>query len=112
LKSESEWRDYCKSGKKPADIPAGASKTYAKTGWAGMGDWLGTGTIAHRYRQFRSFKKARVFARRLGLKSEREWRDYSKSGKKPTDIPASPNNTYAEAGWAGMGDCLGYGRKL
>ena len=68
-----------------------------------MGDWLGTARSLTRLRQYRPFKKARAFVRSLGLKSEAEWRDYCKSGKKPDDIPANPNQTYAKAGWAGMG---------
>jgi hypothetical protein len=107
LKSKEEWFDYCKSGNKPADIPAYARATYADAGWAGFGDWLGTGTVASFLRQFRPFKKARAFVRRLGLKSSDEWRDYYKSGKKPLDIPAAPSRTYAEEGWVGMGDWLG-----
>ena len=35
-------------------------------------------------------------------------RDILKSGKKPADIPATPNQTYAEDGWTGIGDWLGY----
>jgi hypothetical protein len=58
-------------------------------------------------RQYRSFKKARAFVRGLGLKSQFEWRDYSQSGKKPDDIPATPDKTYAEAGWTSWGDWLG-----
>jgi hypothetical protein len=65
LKSETEWRAYTKSSKKPDDIPANPSRTYAKDGWAGMGDWLGTGRIAPRDHQYRPFKKARAFARSL-----------------------------------------------
>ena len=109
LKSQTEWHDYCQSGKKPIDIPSHPNQPYAKTGWAGMGDWLGTGTVATRLRQYRSFKKARAFARRLGLKSGDKWFDYCRSGKKPTDIPTDPGQTYAEAGWAGMSDWLGTG---
>ena len=63
------------------------NNTYAKDGWAGCGDWLGTDTIAHYLREYRSFKKARAFVRRLGLKSLTEWRDYCKSGKKPDRHP-------------------------
>jgi hypothetical protein len=74
-----------------------------------MGDWLGTGTIAPRLRVYRPFKDARAFVRRLGLKSGDEWRDYCNSGKKPADIPNTPNNVYAKADWAGMGDWLGTG---
>jgi superfamily II DNA or RNA helicase len=110
LKSASEWRDYSRSGKRPDDIPSSPNKTYATSGWSGMGDWLGTGTVAPRSRQYRSFKKARAFVRGLGLKSQSEWRDYSQSGKKPDDIPAAPDNTYAEAGWTSWGDWLGTGR--
>ena len=108
LKSRAEWSDYCKSGKKPADIPANPNTTYAKSGWAGFGDWLGTGRVANQLRQHRPFKKARAFVRSLGLKSGDEWRDYCVSGKKPADVPTNPHRTYAEDGWSGMGDWLGY----
>jgi Helicase conserved C-terminal domain/Phage-integrase repeat unit len=110
LNSRTEWINYCQSGKKPDDIPANPNVTYANEGWAGMGDWLGTGTIAPRLRQYRSFKKARVFAHSLGLKSWAEWKAYCNSGQKPDDIPSKPDNGYAQAGWAGMGDWLGYAR--
>jgi hypothetical protein len=108
LKSRDE-NAYTKSGKKPADIPANPYSTYAEAGWSGWGDWLGTGAVAAQLRQYRSFKKARAFVRGLGLKSQREWNAYTKSGKKPADIPANPYGTYAEAGWSGMGDWLGTG---
>jgi hypothetical protein len=107
LKSHTEWREYCKSGKKPADIPANPNRTYADAGWLGWGDWLGTGRIADRLRQYRSFKDARAFVHGLGLKSQSDWREYRASGKKPADIPSHPDEVYAEAGWAGMGDWLG-----
>jgi superfamily II DNA or RNA helicase len=109
LKSVDEWYEYCRSGKKPADIPNSPDHLYAEAGWAGYGDWLGTGRIASG--QHRSFKKARAFARSLGLKGKKEWRDYIKSGKKPEDIPANPNQTYANDGWTGWGDWLGTGRR-
>jgi hypothetical protein len=100
---------YCASGARPADIPARPSQTYANSGWLGYGDWLGTGTVSTRMRKFRSFKRARAFARSLGLKSQREWSVYCKSGKKPRDIPQSPHEVYADVGWLGLGDWLGTG---
>ena len=60
-------------------------------------------------RQYRSFKKARAFVRGLGLKSEAEWSDYCKSGKKPADIPANPNHDIRGSGLGRMGDWLGTG---
>ena len=76
LKSEAEWRDYCKSGKKPDDIPLLPAERIRRSWLGRMGDWLGTGRSPHRLRQYRSFKEARAFVRGLGLKSEAEWRDY------------------------------------
>jgi len=59
-------------------------------------------------REFRymSFRKARAFARNLGLRSASEWRDYVKSGLKPNEMPAAPHYIYAKHGWAGWGDFL------
>ena len=68
LKSVNEWRDYYKSGKKPADIPSAPNPTYAKDGWCGFGDWLGTGTVATHQHQYRPFEEARAFVRSRGLK--------------------------------------------
>jgi superfamily II DNA or RNA helicase len=109
LKSQHEWREFCKSGDLPADIPANPSQTYKDKGWIGIGDWLGTGVIAPRYRKYRSFKAARKFVRTLGLQSGFEWEQFCKSGKKPEDIPAGAGRTYKDKGWAGMGDWLGTG---
>ena len=88
LKSATEWRDYCKSGKKPADIPANPNQNLRGSGLGRMGrlarDWHDRDPLT----QYRSFKKARAFVRSLGLKSVAEWRAYCKSGKKPDDIPS------------------------
>jgi hypothetical protein len=76
LKSYEEWNDYCTSGRKPPDIPSNASRVYADSGWAGIGDWLGTGRVANREREFLPFSEARAFVHGLGLKSGNEWRDF------------------------------------
>lgn len=109
LKSGTEWRKYCKSGKKPDDISASPAKTYLGKGWSGMGDWLGTGTIAPRLREYRPFKEARAFVHKLNLKSGTEWNKYCQSGEKPIDIPSNPDNSYKSYGWLGIGDWLGTG---
>ncbi len=56
---------------------------------------------------YQTFKKARAFVRSLELKSMRKWRDYIGSGMKPDNIPAAPQEVYAEHGWAGWNDWLG-----
>jgi formylglycine-generating enzyme required for sulfatase activity len=110
LKLGVEWKAYCKSGRKPDDIPANPHQVYANDGWAGIGDWLDSGSVANHLRQFQSFKDAREFARQLGLKSWAQWSTYCKSGKKPADVPSNPNRIYANDGWSEIGDWLGYER--
>jgi hypothetical protein len=109
LKSNIEWRDYCRSGKKPLDIPSNPDAIFGKDGWISWGDWLGTGRIAHGVREYQSFMKARAFARSRGFKSQGEWFEYCRSGKKPVNIPNTPQNVYANDGWSGWGDWLGTG---
>jgi hypothetical protein len=107
LKNQADWYAYCKSGKRPDDIPSDPHVVYKEQGWCGLGDWLGTGAVAARNLSFRPFLAAREFVRGLGLKSQGEWKNYRKSGKKPSDIPASPNVVYRDEGWVGLADWLG-----
>jgi len=95
LKTSRTWKEYCKSGKKPDNIPSNPNATYKKE-WKGYGDWLGTGTIATKDKKYRPYKEAREFVRSLGLKTGEEWTEYCKSGNKPDDIPSSPWDVYKE----------------
>lgn len=108
LKSTPEWKTYCKSGKKPNDIPMNPFLVYRKKGWKGMGDWLGTGNIASRNKKFRSFLDAKKFAQSLKIPSQKKWAEYCNSGTKPDDIPSVPRITF-KTKWKGWGDWLGTG---
>ncbi len=120
LKGARDWRIYCKNllahsaGKFPDDLPKNPDKTYAEKGWAGWGDWLGTGTVAPYLVVYRDFELARDFARSLKLRSTDEWQSFCRGelphlGKLPEDISASPRKTYLNKGWVSMGDWLGTG---
>ena len=119
LKSVDEWYSFSQGkmpdkGRCPADIPAYPDGFYADKGWESWGDWLGTGVIAPRLRNYRSFRQARVFARKLKLKSNPEWRVFCKGGmpnlgQLPADIPSAAHAVYADSGWKGYGDWLGTG---
>ena len=108
LKNGKEWTAYCKSGNKPQDIPYDAKKVYKKE-WKGMGDWLGTGTIASYNMVYRSFEDARKFAQKFKFQTNKEWQKYCKSGKLPKDIPNAPTHQYKNKGWVNWGDFLGTG---
>ncbi|MBT4327066.1 MAG: hypothetical protein HOD60_09215, partial [Candidatus Nitrosopelagicus sp.] len=89
-------REYCTSSNKPDNIHTNPDKFYKNKGWISFGDWLGTGTIATQNLQYRSFEEARKFVRGLGLKGNKEWREYCASGNKPDDIPSNPFATYSD----------------
>ena len=111
---------FCKGnltekGTLPSDVPRTPKCVYSGQGWKGMGDWLGTGTIATFRRKHLSFEEARAFVHSLKLKGYHEWRMFKKGlliekGTLPADIPRNPNTTYASDGWKGYGDWVGTGR--
>jgi len=109
LKSIKEWMEYAKSGKRPDDIPSNVNTIYKNKGWISWGEFLGTGIISTQRREYLKFNEARKFVRSLKLKNRNEWEEYRKSGKKPENIPAMPNQVYKNKGWINMGDFLGTG---
>ncbi len=102
-----EWREYCKSDLKPSNIPSSPIKTYSNQGWKSIGDWLGTNRVSNLKREWWSFEKAREFVRKQNIKSNTQWRIYSKSDARPDFIPAAPDSVYKNLGWKGYGDWLG-----
>lgn len=107
LKSMEEWKAWCRSSQRPPDIPSTPELAYAGKGWKGFGDWLGTGPVRGSRKFFHPFPKARRFARSLELANQDAWFSFSRSGKRPADIPSNPSSTYATKGWKGWGDWLG-----
>jgi hypothetical protein len=119
LKGHGEWVAFMRGnmlevGEPPQDIPMKPDRVYADAGWAGWGDFLGTGNVPGHLREFADFEEARSFARRLSLGSQTEWKAFSAGrlpdkGVRPPEIPAKPNKTYEGRGWAGWRDWLGLG---
>ena len=102
LKKENEWNVYCKSGKKPADIPLTVARVYKNSGYTTMGDWLGTGYIANRNRKYlppiEAKIEARKIAKKLGIKTQKDWSDAYKARKIPNTLPSSLWSTYGPKG--------------
>ena len=56
---------------------------------------------------FLPFKRARAIVRKLKLGSKKEWKEWSKNGERPNNIPGKPNVVYRDAGWISITDWLG-----
>jgi superfamily II DNA or RNA helicase len=106
LKSVNEWYDLNET--RPSNIPSVPKKTYENSGWAGWGDFLGIADYKPNDEDWLSFKKARSFVRKLGLKNKVEWDEIKKTDKIPYNIPKSPDYVYEN--WKSVGDWIGTGR--
>ena len=107
IKNYNEWRLFIKSKKRPLDIPKYPEKYYKNEGWESFADWTGNNFIATQKRTNLSFVEARKFVRSLKLKNVKEWRDFNKSGQRPSNIPANPDQVYKDKGWHSYVDFLG-----
>ena len=108
LNFNTDWMKLHKQGKIPKDIPKYVNETYAKQGWKGWGDFLGTGNLSpsETKQNYKSFEDARKFVRSLGVKTEPEWREWNRKNKRPAGIPYAPEAAYRNE-WTNMGDWFG-----
>jgi superfamily II DNA or RNA helicase len=111
LDSIEGWYEFCRSKKRPADIPIKPNNAYANSGWINWGHWLGNGQRARILDGFRPFPKAKAFVRTLKIENQSDWYKWTQSGAKPDDIPARPEKVYADKGWISYCDWLGNGRR-
>ena len=111
LASRSEWKEWCKEGTRPPNVPALPSQVYKDGGWQGWVHWLGSSGI-QKASKFAPFGQARTFAQSLNLASEKEWRVWCKEGMRPPNVPSNPPRTYKDGGWQGWGQWLGAGNAL
>ena len=106
LKSEKEWREFRKNDL-PQGVPTNPHKVYPDR-WRGMGDWLGTGRVADRDRQYRTLEEAKKWARNSGIKSISQWREAVRNAEIPENIPRAPYaSKHYRNEWKGWGDFLG-----
>jgi len=59
-------------------------------------------------KNYRSFEEAREYIKTLNFNSYKEFRNWSQSANKPTDIPSAPDQKYRFKGWVSWSDFLGH----
>jgi len=111
LKSVDEWvkiaekiaYDNRNGALEKINIPSHPAKQY-KNEWISWENFLGTGNSVPS--KFTDYETAKCFVHCIKprINNCREWDEYCKSGKKPKDIPHSPQKIYKEHGWIGW-DC-------
>tara|TARA_X000000368_G_scaffold301668_1_gene240362 strand:+ start:66 stop:647 length:582 start_codon:yes stop_codon:yes gene_type:complete len=105
LKNQKEWHRWSRTKKRPPDIPSNPRVTYKDSGWNGLADWLGN------KKGFLPYEQAKKVVNALGLKSQCDWNRWSRTKKRPPDIPSHPEIFYKNAGWNGINDWLGKNKR-
>ena len=106
LASKFEWKEWCKEGMRPPNVPSHPDCTYRDGGWQGWGHWLGTGNTVNTQpgtEQFLPFEEALVVARCFGLANMKEWQQWCREGMCPPNVPSYSERTYVGGGWQRWG---------
>lgn len=106
LKSISEWQKFCKSGKKPNNIPADFFHYYENKGLISAGDFLGTNTISNAKKKYLSYEEAKTYVQKLKFKRLKDLNEYFRKGKRPETIPFEYREYYKKE-WVSYKDFLG-----
>ena len=107
IKSYNQWMEFCKLKKLRDDIPS-QPHIYFKNEWKNWGEFLGTGIISTRLKEFKSYEEAKEYAQSLKLTGQRAWFKLAKLKKIPQGIPVNPVKIYKN-NWKSWGDFLGNG---
>ena len=110
IKSQRGWNEWREN--RPTNIPSSPDQVYHDTGWKSWPDWLGYEKREKPgpNREYLSFKDARDIISRLGLKTQKQWREWSKKNR-PENIPSEPERTYKNKGWISLHNWLGCEKK-
>ena len=108
IKTTLEWRKRCKHKQIPSEIPRRPDLFYKKNGWVSWSDWLGIEIVANKDRVFLTYDECKVLVHPLNMKTNKDWRDYCKSGNRSKNIPSNPDQTFENHGWVSWSDWLGY----
>ena len=104
LKSKREWEQL---KDRPKNIPFNPHVPYKEYGWTSYPDFLNYKPYKP-IEKFLPFEQARKFVRSLGFKKAKaDWVQYSRSGKRPENIPSTPKVVYKEKykglrNWVGL----------
>ena len=95
------WSKYVSEHGTPSGVPKIPNDFYKDSGWVSWRDWLGTEPPKIE-RSINDFQNVQVQAKRLGLRTKVEFKQFAKAN----NLPTNPN-VYFEEFWKGWKDFLG-----
>jgi hypothetical protein len=96
-----EWNAFRRQNEN-IELPSHPERTY-KDNWNGWEDFL-----INKKSPYLSYAKAKEIIGRMKVKSVKEYQTFSKTNKRPKNIPGDPCAVYKKTGeWKGWADFLG-----
>ena len=103
IRLKDQFNEWSQAGGRPNDIPSRPDQVY-QSEWINWGEFFGTGS-GHK-KKFRSYENAQAFMKALGIKTQKQFNEWSRSGERPSDIPSNPSRVY-KTEWVSWGEFLG-----
>ena len=105
IQSSTEFREWSKAGKRPFNLPSAPDVRYKKE-WVSWYHFLGTKGKRRVVKKWMEFAEAQAHVQEVGIQSSTEFREWSKSGKRPFNLPSAPAVKYKKE-WKGWPHFLG-----
>ena len=106
IKSKDEWSSFKKNNIIPEEIPKNPYGVFKRQGtWI---SWLDLfGKKKHIENKYVSYEYAKKYVKDKGIKNSLQWKEFSKLGLRPKNIPYRFDIVYKNKGWKGWPDFLG-----
>lgn len=106
IKSKDEWNSFKKNNIIPEEIPKNPYSVFKRQGtWI---SWLDLfGKKKHIENKYVSYEYAKKYVKDKGIKTSLQWKEFSKLGLRPKNIPYRLDIVYKNKGWKGWNDFLG-----
>lgn len=108
LSTKSEFQLFARSNRCPPEIPVAPHYVYLTSGWQGYADFLGAPVRgAAATKRYWTYEQARDYVQTLGFATTSQWSSWSRSDRRPPEIPVAPHLAYRGKGWSTWADFLG-----
>lgn len=100
LHTVADWKEYCRSGKKPDTIPSHPNLVFKDRGWVDWAEWLGT--------RMYTYEQAKEVVAKMDIMNGVVWKEQAgKLFPRPSRMPLMPDKAYGKD-WEGWTKFLGH----
>jgi hypothetical protein len=106
--TKADFVAYARSAECPLELPVSPQYVYKDKGWVGFAEFLNVpvrGIAASKL--YWPYEKAQAFVQAMGFSTTGQWNAWSRSNKRPKEMPLAPHLAYRGKGWTSWAAFLG-----